>query len=204
VSTDSDRREIYEKCQESKEYRDSFIAEHIYSRLPLKIRGLREQRGWSQKELGEKVGMAQAWVSKLEDPSYGKYTIATLLRLASAFDVGLDIDFKLVSQILDKALTLTPESFEMLSFADDPGFVEYRTGTAERSQDIGYTNRSPLPHPPQSNFPGNRRVESDSQAGRITTIVNTATVSVSLHPKEDKTVSGRVEFGVYDTAEAAV
>jgi transcriptional regulator with XRE-family HTH domain len=131
VSTDSDRREIYEKFQESKEYRDSFIAEHIYSRLPLKIRGLREQRGWSQKELGDKVGMAQAWVSKLEDPSYGKYTLATLLRLASAFDVGLDIDFDLFSNILEKALTLTPESFEVVSFADDPGFVEYRTGTVE-------------------------------------------------------------------------
>ena len=149
MSTDSDRREIYEKFNESKEYRDSFIAEHIYSRLPLKIRGLREQRGWSQKELGEKVGMAQAWVSKLEDPSYGKYTIATLLRLASAFDVGLDIDFKLHSKILDKTLTLTPESFEVVSFVDDPGFVEYRMGTAERPQGNSVISPSHRAYPAQ-------------------------------------------------------
>ena len=122
MSTDADRRDRYENFRESKAYRDSFIAEHISRRLPLKIRRLREQRGWSQQELGEKVGMAQAWVSTLEDPSYGKYTIATLLRLASAFDVGLDIDFKPFSAILDMALTLTPASFDVASFAEDPGF----------------------------------------------------------------------------------
>jgi transcriptional regulator with XRE-family HTH domain len=204
MSTDSDRREIYEKFKESKEYRDAFVAEHIYSRLPLKIRELREQRGWSQKDLGEKVGMAQAWVSKLEDPSYGKYTIATLLRLASAFDVGLDIDFKLFSQILDKALTLTPESFEVVSFTDDPGFLRYQASTAERSQDIGSSNRSHFSNPPHSNVPGNRRVKSGSPPGRIATIANTADTSVSLRPKDDKTVHERVEFGVYDAAGATV
>jgi hypothetical protein len=36
--------------------------------------------------------MAQTWVSKLEDPNYGKLTISTLLKVASAFDVGLQIE----------------------------------------------------------------------------------------------------------------
>ncbi len=55
-----------------KEYRDAFVAEQIFSRLPLKIRRIREGQELTQKELGELSGMAQTWVSKLEDPNYGK------------------------------------------------------------------------------------------------------------------------------------
>jgi transcriptional regulator with XRE-family HTH domain len=187
MSTDSDRQEIYEKFKESKEYRDAFIAEHIYSRLPLKIRGLREQRGWSQKELGEKVGMAQAWVSKLEDPSYGKYTIATLLRLASAFDVGLDIDFTVFSEILDKALTLTPESFEVASFADDPGFVVY-ISTIEGSQPQ---------HRIRDDFSGSRMIGRAARTGHIRAVDNTVKTSVILRPEEDKTTEEPLEFRAY-------
>jgi transcriptional regulator with XRE-family HTH domain len=197
VSTDSARRELFEKFKESKEYRDAFIAEHIYTRLPLKIRGLREQRGWSQKELGEKVGMAQAWVSKLEDPSYGKYTIATLLRLASAFDVGLDIDFKLFSKILDKALRLTPESFEVASFADDPGFMEYQAETATLSQDIPPANqfRHDPPH-----YRADPNVERVLQGGYATTAGNTPNPFVLRSPKDATAKIPPWFFAVFATA----
>jgi transcriptional regulator with XRE-family HTH domain len=68
------------------------VAEQIFSRLPLKIRYFREEQGVTQRKLGEVAGMAQTWVSKLEDPNYGKLTISTLLKVASAFDVGLQIE----------------------------------------------------------------------------------------------------------------
>lgn len=121
----SDREQLIRKFRD-KDYRDAFIAEHIYSRLPLKIRALRETRGLSQKTLGERVGMAQTWVSKLEDPNYGKLTLSTLLRLASAFDVGLEIDFVPFSKVLDDTLGLTPESWEVSSFGDDVGIENSR------------------------------------------------------------------------------
>lgn len=120
MSMSSVREQLVRKLQ-SKEYRDAFTAEQIFSHLPLKIRSLRESRHLSQKQLGEKAGVAQAWVSKLEDPNYGKLTLSTLLRLASAFDVGLEVDFVPFSRVLDRALKLSPESFEVRSFAEDVG-----------------------------------------------------------------------------------
>jgi transcriptional regulator with XRE-family HTH domain len=105
-----------------KEYRDAFIAEQIFSRLPLKIRGIRESQELTQRQLGELAGMAQTWISKLEDPNYGKLTIATLLKIASAFDVGLQIDFVPFSRILNEAMRLSAKSFYVPSFAEDPGF----------------------------------------------------------------------------------
>lgn len=120
MTMNSDREQIVRKFRD-KGYRDAFIGEYIYSRLPLKIRALREARGLSQKELGDKIGVAQTWVSKLEDPNYGKLTLSTLLRLASALDVGIEVDFVPFSKVLDETLGLSAESWKVSSFAEDAG-----------------------------------------------------------------------------------
>lgn len=194
MSTNSDRRQFFEKFKD-KAYRDLFIAEHIYTRLPIKIRGLREQRGWSQKELGKKIGMAQAWVSKLEDPTYGKYTIATLLRLASAFDVGLDIDFRTFSEILDKALALTPESFEVDNFTDDPGFLEYRTSTAEWTSDRPIIGQFRRDAPDQG---GRRDVpRPESLTRRITSTNDTQNLIGRVAVQKRETAEMLEEFNVH-------
>jgi transcriptional regulator with XRE-family HTH domain len=103
----------------NKEYRDSFVAEYIFSRIPLKIRAMRDRRKMSQQQLGEAAGVKQEWISKLEDPSYGKLTIKTLLKIAAAFDCGLSIDFVPFSQILNGATRLAPSSFDVPSFDED-------------------------------------------------------------------------------------
>jgi transcriptional regulator with XRE-family HTH domain len=120
MSMNSIREQLVRKL-EDKEYRDAFVSEQIFSGLPLKIRSLREQRRLSQKQLGEKTSVAQAWVSKLEDPNYGKLTLSTLLRLASAFDVGLEVDFVPFSKVLDNALGRSKGSFKVGSFEQDHG-----------------------------------------------------------------------------------
>src|SRR5580700_9165029 len=102
-----------------KAYRDAFVAEQIFSRLPLKIRCLRESQGLTQRQLGTLAGMKQTWVSKLEDPNYGKLTISTLLRVASALDVALKIDFVPYSTVLSEALYRTEGDFLVPKFGDD-------------------------------------------------------------------------------------
>ncbi len=126
MNMNSAREQLREEFRH-KEYRDSFVAEHIFGRLPLKILALREARGLSQKELGDKIGVAQTWVSKLEDPNYGKLTLSTLLRIASAFDVGIEVDFVPFSKVLDDALGLSPESWKVASFAEDLGAEKSET-----------------------------------------------------------------------------
>jgi transcriptional regulator with XRE-family HTH domain len=121
VNTTLVRENLAEKFR-NKEYRDAFVAEQIFSRLPLKIRNIREEQGLTQKQLGELADMAQAWVSKLEDPNYGKLTISTLLKLASALDVGLSIDFVPFSRVLDGAVRLRASSFCVPKFVEDKGF----------------------------------------------------------------------------------
>ncbi|SRR5258708_2631557 len=108
-----------QKKLKNKEYRDSFAAEYIYSRIPLKIRAMRERRRLSQQELGRLAEVKQEWISKLEDPNYGRLTLSTLLKIASAFDVGLNVDFVPFSEIFYRSTHLSNEDFDVASFDEE-------------------------------------------------------------------------------------
>ena len=69
--------------------------------------------------------MAQERISILEDPnSDTKPTLNTLLRLAAAFDVGLDVRFVSFTKVLDGSFGNDPKSLEVQSFGDDPAFQD--------------------------------------------------------------------------------
>jgi transcriptional regulator with XRE-family HTH domain len=94
ASTDSISAQVFSAFADV-EYRHAYVDEHINTFVPLQIRTIREQRGWTQAELGQQCGgKAQGWISKLEDPNYGKFSLATLRTLAKAFDCLLEVRFK--------------------------------------------------------------------------------------------------------------
>lgn len=125
TTTSARRRQIVSSLRD-KEYRDALVAEYINTGLPFQIRAMREDRGWTQKELGNRVGMAQETISLLENPNYGRFTLTTLKRLASAFDVALLIRFMPFSRLVDSVVGLSAEELAVPSFANDPG-LEART-----------------------------------------------------------------------------
>lgn len=102
-----------------KSYRDAYVEEHVKTSLPFQIRALREQREWSQADLGEKTGMRQNAISRLEKPDYGSLSVNTLIRLASAFDVALLIKFVPFRKLLDEFSDLSTEALEVASFDDE-------------------------------------------------------------------------------------
>jgi transcriptional regulator with XRE-family HTH domain len=109
-----------------KAYRDAFIEQEIMIGIPFQIRALRKERGWSQKKLGElarkpgdAAGTAQETISLWEKPGYGRLTISTLIRLASAFDVGLMVRFASYSDLVDRAANLSSASIAVPSYKDD-------------------------------------------------------------------------------------
>jgi len=107
-----------------KEYRDAFVVSHINNVIPFQIRTLREQREFSQEELARLTGKQQEAVSRLENPNYERYTLATLKELASAFDVGLVVRFVPISKLVEWELNLDSESLKVLSFKDEAYFQE--------------------------------------------------------------------------------
>src|SRR6266496_1761584 len=78
---------------ENKAYRHSYVAEHIKTATPYQLRAMRDERDWSQADLGKEAGKPQNVISRLETPGSGYPSIKTLLELANAFDVALVIRF---------------------------------------------------------------------------------------------------------------
>ncbi len=111
---------------ENKEYRDAFVEGHIRTGAAYQIRALRNARHWSQEELGERGDMSQSGIARLENPDYGKFSLTTLLKFASAFDVALLVQFVSFSELLDRTRDLSPEGLNAPSYADDP--VLHRKG----------------------------------------------------------------------------
>jgi transcriptional regulator with XRE-family HTH domain len=141
---DERKRRLIEKLRKSREYREAFVAEIIDTGVPFQIYALREKKGWTQKELGERTKMAQETISRVEDPNYVQLTLKTLKRLASAFEVGLMVKFVPFSELVESELHLTPDSLKVLSFDEEPYFKE-RT---EEKTDEGINKLKEVPKQP--------------------------------------------------------
>lgn len=122
----------------NKEYRDAFVSSHIDNGIPFQIKTLRKQRGWTQKELAERIGMKQERISALENPNYSKFTITPLKKIASAFDVALVVRFAPISELVKWELTLSPETLGVVSFEQDPYFKE-----TQQENNIAYSQPEP-------------------------------------------------------------
>ncbi len=100
-----------------KDMRDAYLSAQTHAKISHQIRALRLQRGWSQGEFGEKLGKPQSNVSRLESREEGKYTLQTLLELASALDVGLVVEFAAYEDFIRRTSDLSPASLEVPSFS---------------------------------------------------------------------------------------
>jgi transcriptional regulator with XRE-family HTH domain len=126
---------LWQKLRQ-KNYRDAYVAEHVRQGIAHQIRALRNQRDWNQGRLSQLLGKPQSVVSRLEDPSYGKVTVQTLLELASAFDVALQVRFISYSSFLQQTRDMTISSMKVAGFNKDLGM----SGRSE----------SPIFHPPMT------------------------------------------------------
>jgi transcriptional regulator with XRE-family HTH domain len=91
--------------------------------LPAQIRSLRLRRGQKQADLGEAVEMKQARISKLEQIGAANFSIETLIRLASAFRVGLIVKFVPYSEMLEWENEFQPDAFDAAPIEEDGDFI---------------------------------------------------------------------------------
>ncbi len=110
------------KSFQDKEYRQIYAEGFSDSKIATQIKVLREQRGWTQAQLAETAGMKQSRIAALEDVNYSSWSIRTLRRLAQAFDLWLDVEFKEFSAVWPQLRDFSQESLTKHSFTDDPIF----------------------------------------------------------------------------------
>lgn len=103
----------------NKEYRDAYVGEYLHTNIAYQVRALRKQRNWDQKKLADHAGMLQPRISAIENPSNSKLNLDTLLRLANAFDIALEVRFAAFSDLLRWGEGFSPDTFEVNSFDKD-------------------------------------------------------------------------------------
>jgi transcriptional regulator with XRE-family HTH domain len=95
------------------------VAAHISNTVTSQIFMLREARGWTQKDLAQRAGMAQSRISALEDPNYENFEIGTLKRVASALDVALTVRYIPFSELATWTAELSTDKLLIPDFAND-------------------------------------------------------------------------------------
>ena len=113
------RQEEIWKSLQDEDYRRAFTAD-VDTGLAFQIRLLREKKGWTQEELGQRAGgKKQETISQWENPNYGRYTLRTLKDLAVAFDLGLIVRFAPFSELVEWAANLTPDRLAPPSYEEE-------------------------------------------------------------------------------------
>ena len=126
MSTASVKRDLLNSLRDQ-EFREAFVLENVYTSICFQMRALREQRELSQLEFGRQIEppMAQERISILEDPNAKtKPAINSLLRVANAAGVALDIRFIPLAKLLDRAVHTDMGELRVNSFEEDWEAVE--------------------------------------------------------------------------------
>jgi transcriptional regulator with XRE-family HTH domain len=100
-------------------YRHAYMVEGVKTWIARQVRALREQRDWSQEDLGRRTGKPQSAISRVEDPDYGKLTLQTLFDLARAYDLPLLVQFVEWSDWLCRMDDSSSEALQKEAFSAD-------------------------------------------------------------------------------------
>lgn len=173
----------------SLERRRSFVDAELANGIAHQVRILRQQRGWTQAELAKRLKTTQGTVSRIEDPSYGRVSVKTLLDLSSAFDIGLFVRFMPFTKLLEATKDLSPSSFEAESYEEESLKVcvhysgsssNYLSAKLDLKSKTGLTTTEPKLYPIQAlnNF--------TSSTESFFRIVKSASVDIGTrHPSQD-------------------
>jgi transcriptional regulator with XRE-family HTH domain len=137
----SDLTELQKFLDDS--YRESYLDSHVKGGIAYQIQALREKEGLNQTKFGSLVGMPQPVVSRLENTEYGAVNVNTLLKIANALKIGLEVRFCNFETVL--SADMSPVAFR----------VENIQETLVRCV------RAAIPSPPPSN-----EIQSSGAAGQ--------------------------------------
>jgi transcriptional regulator with XRE-family HTH domain len=135
--------------------RARFVESHLDKSIAYQIRALRGDK-WTQAEFAEKLGIKHPnnVAARLENPRYGKHTLTTLKKIATACDVALVVWFVPFSRLADW-VSGTPYLDKGLT----PGFYNVPTFAQEFQSPLGKM-------PPQCSHPYWENYGSAGQQGQ--------------------------------------
>jgi transcriptional regulator with XRE-family HTH domain len=119
----NERSKMISKLIKNRDTRESYIRSKLSVLLPAQIRSLRLRREMTQAELGSDANMKQARISVLERIGEVSFSIETLIKISSAFRVGLIVKFVPMSEMLAWENSFMPDEFDVHPIEKDTAFT---------------------------------------------------------------------------------
>ena len=118
MNAHSIKEQLVTLFRKSKKDRHRFLANHLSANIAAQIFSLRTslERQWTQAELAKKAGIRQPRIPVYESPDYGAFSLATLKKLAHAFDVALLIKFVSFDELAEEISNQSPENIAVSTF----------------------------------------------------------------------------------------
>lgn len=111
---------------EDDETRRLYMESCVEQDMAWQIKINRVERGLSQSQLAKIVGTRQSAISRLEDESYGRYSIPMLIRIAHAFNCALLVKFVSYSKFAEEVKDTSIEGTYVKPFEDEKHLLGVR------------------------------------------------------------------------------
>ena len=106
---------LWRKFQ-SRDYREAYVDSRLGTSVAFQVAAMREDRGWTQAELAQKMDAQQPLVSRIERGD--SVTLSTIKRIAAAFGVAVEVSFVPFSEFA-KSVVAERLDRHVASFEDD-------------------------------------------------------------------------------------
>jgi transcriptional regulator with XRE-family HTH domain len=103
----------------NREYRSAFVTSQIETGIPFQIRAIRKNRGMTQPELARSAGMSQPRISEVETPGARRLSLDTLLRIAEALDIALQVKFVTFGELVRQTESMNLDKLNVESFTSE-------------------------------------------------------------------------------------
>jgi HTH-type transcriptional regulator/antitoxin HipB len=115
------------------EFAEGYAESFLDSFIATQLRVLREQNGWSQAELAERMGKKQTVISRSENVNYSSWSISTLKQYARAFRLRLRVSFETYGSLVDEVADFSRENLQRTPRESDPALNRPEAKTGQNS-----------------------------------------------------------------------
>lgn len=107
------------------EYRQEYMECATHQTIAWQIKINREKRSLTQANLAKLIGTTQSGISRAEDIEYGKHNLATLLKIANAFDCALMVNFVSYSELAYQSHKLSEDDLYASAYSEESSSIKF-------------------------------------------------------------------------------
>lgn len=107
------------------EERHAYMEATVEQDIAFQIESNRRARGMSQADLAKAIGTRQSAIARLEDSTYGRHSLATLMKVAHAFDCALRVSLISYSRLAEEVADTSDDALYAAPFESERALLEY-------------------------------------------------------------------------------